>query len=153
MIDALSSAPHWLPITPESISEWQERWAGRVDSSSEGGKDWAVWMALEKDQAVGTVTFFKNTAQEYEVQMLISPQTIYLATAATKPEGRNRGIANALTWRGLEEACSEGFDTCLVNWVAPNLLAARYWPRFGFQEAAYRLSKQVNPMSAWARPQ
>jgi predicted N-acetyltransferase YhbS len=83
--------------------------------------------------------------------MLLSPHTIYLATAATKPEGRNRGIANILTWRGLEEARREGFEICLVNWVSPNLLAARYWPRFGFQEVAYRLSKQVNPMIAWAR--
>jgi predicted GNAT family acetyltransferase len=152
MIDALSSAPYWLPITPESIAEWKERWSGRVDDKAEGGKDWAVWMALEQDQAVGTVTFFKNTEQENEVQMLISPQTIYLATAVTKPEVRNRGIANALTWRGLEEARKEGFEVCLVNWVSPNLLAARHWPGYGFQEAAYRLSKQVNPMSAWARP-
>jgi hypothetical protein len=153
MINALTNAPYWLPIAPESVTEWKERWSGRVDRNSENGKDWTVWMALEQDQAIGTVTFFKNTAQEYEVQMLVSPQTIYLATAATKPEGRNRGIANVLTWRGLAEARSEGFETCLVNWVSPNLLAARYWPRFGFQEAAYRLSKQVNPMSAWARPQ
>jgi predicted GNAT family acetyltransferase len=153
MIDALSSAPHWLPIAPESVIEWKERWSGRVDEKSEGGKGWAVWMALEGDQAVSTVTFFKHTEQEDEVQMLLSPQTIYLATAATKPEVRNRGIANTLTWRGLEEAREEGFEVCLVNWVSANLLAARYWPRFGFQEASYRLSKQVNPMSAWARPQ
>ena len=153
MIDALSSAPYWLPVAPESITEWQERWSSRVNDQAEGGKDWAVWMALEQDQAVGTVAFFKNTEQEYEVQMLLPPKTIYLATAVTKPEVRNRGIANTLTLRGLEEAHREGFEFCLVNWVSANLLASRYWPRFGFQEAAYRLSKQVNPMSAWARPQ
>ena len=153
MIDALSSAPYWLPITPESAKEWKERWSKRVDDKAEGGKDWAVCMALEQDQAVGTVAFFKNTEQEYEVQMLLPPRTIYLATAVTKPEARNRGIASILTWRGLEEARREGFEICLVNWVSPNLLASRYWPRFGFQEAAYRLSKQVNPMCASARPQ
>jgi predicted GNAT family acetyltransferase len=153
MINALSSAPHWLPITPDSMFEWKERWSGRVDDKAEGSKDWAVWMALEQDQAVSTIAFFKNTEQEYETQMLLSPQTIYLATAVTKPEVRNRGIANILAWRGLEEARREGFEICLVNWASPNLLAARYWPRFGFTEAAYRLSKQVNPMIAWARPQ
>ena len=152
MLKALASAPYWLPIVPEAYDDFVERWSGRVDSTSEGGKEWVVWMALEQDQAVGTVTFFKNTEQENEVQMLLSPQTIYLATAVTKPEVRNRGIANLLTWRGLEEACRKGFEICLVNWVSPNLLASRYWPRFGFQEVAYRLSKQVNPMSAWARP-
>lgn len=153
MINALSGAPYWLPIPSESTTEWEERWAGRVDEQAQGGKGWAVWMALEQDQAVGTVTFFKNTEQEYETQMLLAPKTVYLATAVTRPEVQNRGIATALTWRGLEEARSEGFDVCLVNWVSANLLAARYWPRFGFQEAAYRLSKQVNPMTAWARPQ
>jgi ribosomal protein S18 acetylase RimI-like enzyme len=152
MLEALGSAPYWLPIVPEAYDDFKKRWSGRVDEKAEGGKDWAVWMALEQDRAVGTVAFFKNTEQEYEVQMLISPHTIYLATGATKPEVRNRGIASHLTWRGLAEARSEGFEICLVNWVSSNLLAARHWPRYGFQEVAYRLSKQVNPMSAWARP-
>ncbi|HJS18008.1 MAG TPA: GNAT family N-acetyltransferase [Anaerolineales bacterium] len=153
MLDALGSAPYWLPIVPEAYDDFKERWSRRVDGISEGGKEWAVWMALEQDQAVGTVAFFKNTEQEYEVQMLLSPHTIYLATAVTKPEVRNHGIANILTWRGLEEARREGFEICLVNWVTPNLLASRYWPRFGFQEVAYRLSKQVNPMTTWAKPE
>ena len=153
MLDALASAPYWLPIAPEALHDFKERWSGRVNGNGVDGKDWAVWMALEQDQAVGTVAFFKNTEQENELQMLISPHTVYLATAVTKPEVRNRGIANLLTWRGLEEARQEGFEICLVNWVSPNLLGSRYWPRFGFQEVAYRLSKQVNPMSAWARPQ
>jgi GNAT superfamily N-acetyltransferase len=153
MLNALASAPYWLPIAPEALDDFKERWSGRVDGNGVDGKDWTVWMALEQDQAVGTVTFFKNTEQENEVQMLLSPHTVYLATAVTKPEVRNRGIANLLTSRGLEEARREGFEICLINWVSPNLLASRYWPRFGFQEVAYRLSKQVNPMSAWARPQ
>lgn len=153
MIDALSSAPHWLPISPESTIEWKERWAGRVDGDAQGIKGWAVWMALEQERAVGTVTFFKNTEQEYEVQMLLSPHTIYLATAATELEVRNRGIASLLTWHGLEEARREGYEICLVNWVSPNLLAARHWPRYGFQEVAYRLSKQVNPNIAWTKNQ
>ena len=83
--------------------------------------------------------------------MLISKLTLHLATAATRPEMRGRGIANILTWRGLEEAQRLGFENCLVNWVSPNLLASRYWPRFGFKDAAYRLSKQINPMIAWAK--
>lgn len=153
MLNALASAPYWLPIAPEALDDFRERWSGRVDGNGGDGKDWTVWMALEQDQAVGTVAFFKNTDQENELQMLISPRTVYLATAVTKPEVRNRGIANQLTWRGLEEARREGFEICLINWVSPNLLASRYWPRFGFQEVAYRLSKQVNSMSAWARPQ
>lgn len=150
MINALSSAPYWLPIIPESHIAWKERWASRADN-----EEWMVWMALEKEQAVGTVAFlFQHPTpleQDAEVQMLASTSTLTLGTAATRPEVRGRGIANILTWRGLEQARGMGFDVCLVNWIGPNLLASRYWPRFGFQPAAYRLSKQINPMIAWAR--
>jgi GNAT superfamily N-acetyltransferase len=150
MIDALTSAPYWLPVTPESNIAWQERWASRADD-----EEWMVWMALEKDQAVGTVAFLLQhptpLEQDAEVQMLASAGTLTLGTAATRSEVRGRGIANLLTWRGLEQARAMGFDTCLVNWIGPNLLASRYWPRFGFQPAAYRLSKQVHPQIAWAR--
>ena len=150
MIDALSSAPYWLPITPESIVAWKERWASRA-----GDRDWMVWMAVEKEEVVGTVAFlFQHSTpleQDAELQMLASAGTLTLATAATRPEGRGRGIANLLTWRGLEKARKSGLEVCLVNWIGPNLLASRYWPRFGFQPAAYRLSKQIHPQIAWAR--
>ena len=150
MIDALSSAPYWLPITPESTISWKERWASRADD-----QEWMVWMALEKDTAVGTVAFlFQHLTpleRDAEVQMLVSARTLTLGTAATRAEVRGRGIANLLTWRGLEQAQMDGFDACLVNWIGPNLLASRYWPRFGFQPAAYRLSKQIHPQIAWAR--
>ena len=152
MINALSSAPYWLPIIPESHIAWKERWASRADN-----EEWMVWMALEKEQAVGTVAFlFQHPTpleQDAEVQMLASASTLTLGTAATRPEVQGRGVANILTWRGLEQARGMGFEVCLVNWVGPNLLASRYWPRFGFQPAAYRLSKQINPMIAWAREQ
>lgn len=150
MINALSSAPYWLPVTPESNIAWKERWGSRADN-----EEWMVWMALEKDKAVGTVAFLLEhptpLEQDAELQMLASASTLTLGTAATRPEVRGRGIANILTWRGLEQARGMGFDVCLVNWIGPNLLASRYWPRFGFQPAAYRLSKQIHPQIAWAR--
>ena len=150
MIDALSSAPYWLPVTPESRDVWRERWASRADR-----EEWMVWMALEKEQALGTVAFlFEHPTapeQDAESQMLLSSSALTLGTAATRPEARGRGIANLLTWRGLEDAQKMGFDVCLVNWIGANLLASRYWPRFGFQPAAYRLSKQIHPAIAWTK--
>jgi hypothetical protein len=32
-----------------------------------------------------------------------------------------------------------------------SVLASRFWPRFGFKDVAYRVSKKVNPMIAWAK--
>jgi GNAT superfamily N-acetyltransferase len=150
MIRALTSAPYWLPVTPESSMAWKERWGSRAH-----GEEWMVWMALESDQAVGTAAFLLEhptpLEQDAELQMLASAGTLTLGTAVTRPEARGRGVANILTWRGLEQARGMGFDVCLVNWIGPNLLASRYWPRFGFQPAAYRLSKQIHPEIAWAR--
>ena len=150
MINVLTSAPYWLPITPESSIAWKERWGSRADH-----EEWMVWMALEKNKAVGTVAFLLEhptpLEQDAELQMLASASTLTLGTAVTRPEVRGRGIANILTWRGLEQARGMGFDVCLVNWIGPNLLASRYWPRFGFQPAAYRLSKQIHPPVARVR--
>ena len=89
--------------------------------------------------------------EEADTQMLASPKTIYLSVAATKPQARGRGINTALSWHGLEQARKEGFEVCYTNWISPNLLASRFWPRFGFKDVAYRVAKKVSPMIAWAR--
>src|SRR5215208_2747118 len=125
MINALTSAPYWLPITPESNIAWKERWGSRADN-----EEWMVWMALEKDKAVGTIAFLLEhptpLEQDAEIQMLASASTLTLGTAVTRTEARGLGIANSLTWHGLEQARGMGFDICLVNWIGPNLLASRY---------------------------
>ena len=83
--------------------------------------------------------------------MLVSPRTMYLSIAATKPEARGRGVNTALTWCGLAQTQKDGFDICYTNWISSNLLASRFWPRFGFKDAAYRLSKRIDPMIAWTK--
>jgi hypothetical protein len=35
--------------------------------------------------------------------------------------------------------------------ISPNLSASRFCPRFGYKEAAYRLTRNINPMIAWTR--
>ena len=103
------------------------------------------------DKALGTVGF--RAEEEDDSSMLVSPRTGYLSVAATKPEARGRGISTALTWHGLSQTRKDGFDICYTNWISSNLLASRFWPRFGFKDAAYRLSKRVDPMIAWAKGQ
>jgi ribosomal protein S18 acetylase RimI-like enzyme len=88
---------------------------------------------------------------EEDTQLIASPKTIYLSVAATKSEARGRGLNTILTWHGLKHAREQGFKICYTNWISPNLLASRFWPRFGFQDVAYRLAKRNNPMIAWAR--
>ena len=141
---ALEQAPHWLPTVPEDWNELYEGWSELADD-----REWTIWLALEENQALGTVGF--RPEQETDTQLLASPHTLYLSVAATQPEARGRGISTALTWHGLEQARKAGFEICYTNWISPNFLASRFWPRFGFQDVAYRLAKKVNPMIAWTR--
>ena len=148
---ALSDAPYWHPTVPEDWDELREGWSELGDD-----KEWTVWLALENDklnspvdEALGTVGF--RPEEEDDTQMLASPRTLYLSVAATKPQARGRGISTVLTWHGLEQARRDGFEICYTNWISPNLLASRFWPRFGFKDVAYRVPKKVSPMIAWAK--
>jgi len=141
---ALAKAPYWHPTVPEDWDELYEGWSELADE-----KDWTVWLALENDEALGTVGFTEQ--KEADTDMLASPRTSYLSVAATKPQARGQGISTALTWHGLQQAREDGYEICYSNWINPNLLASRFWPRFGFVDVAYRVAKKVSPMIAWAR--
>ncbi len=144
IMEALSNPPYWHPTIPEDYPELKEGWSELADD-----QEWKVWLALEKERALGCVGFIEK--KEVETDLLAAPKTVYLSIAATEPETRGRGIASALIQRGLEEARSDGFDICYTNWISSNFLAARFWPRFGFKDVAYRLSKRIDPMISWTR--
>jgi GNAT superfamily N-acetyltransferase len=140
----LANGPYWHPTVPEVYQELQEGWSELAEN-----KDWTVWLAFEGNEAVGAAGF---TAQvEADTDMLASPRNVYLSVAATKPEAHGRGIGTVLTWHGLEQARQNGYEICYTNWISPNLLASRHWPRYGFKEVACRLSKRIDPQIAWAR--
>lgn len=141
---ALSKAPYWHPTVPENWDDLKEGWSELADD-----KEWSVWLAMEKEESLGMIGF--RPEEESDAQMLASPKTIYLSVAATKPQARGRGINTVLSWRGLEQARQDGYEICYTNWISPNLLASRFWPRFGFQDVAYRVAKKISPMIAWAR--
>jgi len=144
IMDALASAPYWHPTLPEDYIELKQGWSELADD-----KEWTVWLALEEDKALGTAGL--RPEKEEDGQLVTSPHTVYLSVVTTRPEARGRGIANLLTWRGLEQARKDGYEICYTNWISPNFLASRYWPRFGFINVSYRLAKQVNPMIAWTK--
>jgi len=144
IFSALAKAPYWHPTVPEDWDDLREGWSELADD-----KDWTVWLALKNEEALGTIGF--RPEPEEDTQMLASPRTIYLSVAATKPQARGRGINTFLTWHGLKQVSQEGYEICYTNWISPNLLASRFWPRFGFKDVAYRLAKKVNPMIAWAK--
>jgi RimJ/RimL family protein N-acetyltransferase len=141
---ALAGAPYWHPTVPEDWEELREGWSELADDG-----DWTVWLALKDGEALGTVGFTSQT--ETDTDMLAAPKSVHLSVAATKPAARGRGIGTYLTWHGLGYARDAGFATCYTNWIGPNLLASRHWPRYGFREVAYRLAKRIDPMISWAK--
>jgi GNAT superfamily N-acetyltransferase len=66
---------------------------------------------------------------------------VYLATTATVPEARGRGIGLALAAASLRAAREEGAPAVVTSWRIPNLLASRFWPARGFRPAFVRLSR------------
>jgi RimJ/RimL family protein N-acetyltransferase len=141
---SLANAPYWHPTIPEDWEELREGWS---ELAADG--EWSVWLALENSQALGTVGF--RPEEENSIGMLVSPRSAYLSVAATQPQARGRGISTCLTWRGLQQAQKDKYAICYTNWISPNLPASRFWPRFGFKDAAYRLTKKVDPDIAWAK--
>ncbi|HXD10174.1 MAG TPA: GNAT family N-acetyltransferase [Anaerolineales bacterium] len=141
---ALEKAPHWHPTMPEDWDELHEGW-----SELASDKEWIVWLALDGPHALGMIGF--RPEAEEPTQMLVPPSTMYLSVAATQPEARGRGVGMSLSWHGLAQAREAGYQVCYTNWISPNFLASRFWPRFGFKDVAYRVAKKVNPMIAWAK--
>lgn len=139
-----SRAPRWHPLLPEELTELAEGWAEIA-----GDPDWTIWLADTGTEVQGSIGF--RALPEADDDLTIPPKATDLTVAAVKEAARGRGIMFALTWHGLEHARNEGYEFCVTNWQTANLSASRTWPRFGFQTAAYRLARTINPMSAWAK--
>lgn len=139
-----TKAPRWHPMTPEEIMEQPEGWAEIADTESD-----MAYLAFEGKEAVGSLAFY--VYEEKVDDMTIPPHCRYMTAAATKESMRGRGIGTALTWYGLKQIREYGDEYCLTNWQSANLLAARFWPRFGFKPVAFRLARQIDSNIAWAK--
>jgi len=139
-----AKAPRWHPLVPEELPELREGWAELADDEA-----WHVWLALDGSETLSTIGY---KAYEEEADNLLAPRLCaHMSVAATKESARGRGISTALTWLSLEETHKSGNDYCHTDWQTANLLASRFWPRFGFKPVAYRLARTINPMIAWAK--
>jgi GNAT superfamily N-acetyltransferase len=138
----LAKPPYWHPTPPEVWNELREGWSEIADDTN-----MTTWLAIENGQALGMIGFYEQ--EQDDADMLAAPKMSYLTVAATREEARGRGIGTTLAWTGLAYCKQNGDEYCITNWISPNLAASRFWPRFGFREVAYRLTKQINPMIAW----
>jgi GNAT superfamily N-acetyltransferase len=138
-----AGAPVWIPVPPEHLPELREGYAELVDDPEA-----TVWLALRQDQVVGFQAYF--TTQPADDDLLTPEACIELKVAGTRQGERSQGIGRALTQRGLAEARAQGYDYCLADWVATNLLSSRFWPRQRFRRMIYRLMRNIDARVLWA---
>jgi len=144
----LEKSPYFHPTPPEDFPELYEGWSELVDDETVD-----VWLALEEDSTVATIGSWAtmHPEEETDTNIFAADNTFSFSVAATRSENRKRGIMTAMTWTCLKFNRDRGYKYCYTNWISPNLSASRFWPRFGYKEVAYRLTKNINPMIAWTR--
>ena len=136
-------APVWAAMLPESAEANRAGWLELLDDPTVD-----VWLALEQGEPVASQAYYPSEMSGEH--LLGGDSTCHLAIAGTRPDARGRGIASALTRAGLEHARRRGFAFCETDWRSTNLLSSRFWPRFGFRPAFYRLHRRVDDRIAWA---
>jgi len=137
-------APVWAAMLPESAEANRAGWLELLDDPTVD-----VWLAFEQGEPVGSQAYYPSEMRGEH--LLGGDSTCHLAIAATRPDARGRGIASALTRVGLEHARRRGYAFCETDWRSTNLLSSRFWPRFGFRPAFYRLVRRIDERIAWAR--
>ncbi len=84
---------------------------------------------------------------ETNYPMFTPEGSVYLEVAATLPSARGRGVMTALVDACLNWSADEGYDICVTDWRATNLLSSNFWPHRGFRPVAYRLHRVIDPRS------
>lgn len=136
-------APVWGVMMPESQQEQATGWAELVDEP-----DVTVWLALQAGEVVGCQGYWP--AETGTDNLLIPESCMHLSVAGTREAARGQGIGTRLTHQGFAHAKAAGYRYCEADWRSTNLLAARFWPRQGFQPLVYRLVRRLDQRIAWA---
>jgi GNAT superfamily N-acetyltransferase len=142
---ALARPPTWAAALPEHDEEVRAGYAGLVDEA-----DATVWLAFMGGQVVGVQAWYAETPSPQA--MLVGEHCVKLNLGATVEHARGRGVTRALMQAAVAFERARGMRVALTDWRSANVLAARAWPRFGFQPAMLRLHRRVDERIAWARP-
>jgi ribosomal protein S18 acetylase RimI-like enzyme len=136
-------APVWAIMLPENAEANRSGWLELLADSTVD-----VWLAFDRAEVVGCQAYYPS--ERIGEYLLGGDSTCHLAIAGTRTAARRRGIASALTCTGLAQARERGFEFSETDWRSTNLLSSRFWPRFGFRPAFYRLARRIDERIAWA---
>ncbi len=76
--------------------------------------------------------------------LLFPPGAVELRVAAVRADGRGAGVGSALAAAFIADAGAQGAAHAVADWRTTNLLASRFWPRWGFRPVAYRLVRTID---------
>ena len=76
--------------------------------------------------------------------LLFPPGSVELRVAAVRADGRGAGVGSALAAAFIADAREQGAEHAVADWRTTNLLASRFWPRWGFRPVAYRLVRTID---------
>jgi aminoglycoside 6'-N-acetyltransferase I len=130
----LSESPSFNGITPMTITEATEDWRG-----FDADRRFTCFVAEESGQVIGFVNLYRRPHDNLRIPW----RSIDLAGAVVEPECRGSGIGTALTRAAMDWAARRGFTVMTTDWRMSNLLAARMWPRRGFEEVFLRLHRSI----------
>jgi GNAT superfamily N-acetyltransferase len=136
-------APVWGVQLPESVEGNRVDWASLAEEA-----DVTAWLAFRDGELLGSQGYWPADPVPDD---LLRPQNgAYMSAAATRPSARQQGVGTLLSQTVLADAYARGFPVCETNWRSTNLLAARFWPRRGYQPMVYRLVRRIDQRITWA---
>ena len=135
-----AGAPIWRPYLPERDSARPADVARTLANPAN-----TCWLATIDGRDAGMMLF-----EPHEAGIDWPERCIHLDEAYVEPDLRGRGVGSVLLRHGLNWARNSGYERCIVDWLAPNLLGARFWLSSGFRPLMTYLVRHVDERIAWA---
>ena len=136
-----AAPPSWSPMLPERIEPNRSDW---IEELTQG--DW-VWIA---EDAASHEPLGVSVSYPLDPDLDIPDQNVKLASTATFPPARRRGVGRALLRQVLTEGAGRGTPWCVTDWRTSSLLASRAWTGLGFVRTRLRMERLLDPRVAWA---
>ena len=75
---------------------------------------------------------------------------IELCVAGIHKANMGRGFGKLLMNESCKNLKEKGYGHITIDWRITNLASSNFWPRCGFREMAYRMTRYIDPSHAWA---
>jgi ribosomal protein S18 acetylase RimI-like enzyme len=126
------------PVFSRSTDAWLASLRGSIAEELAGGEARCL-LARRAGVAVGFTLSFDTGPG-----LLAPAGAVELSVAAVPPAERGTGIGEALTAAVVADARERGAGHLVADWRTTNLLASRFWPRWGLRPVVYRMVRTID---------